>query len=119
MQNGRKTNLRNRQPRPAGSLPGRSQQWASNGPRPEPRGSHNARRDYERYLALAQAEVQAGDKVAAENYYPARRTLFQVDVLSTGSNRPRRARGISACYEPPARSRSLLGLLKVVLIRCC
>ena len=69
MQNGRKTNMRNRQPRPAGSLPGRSQQWASNGPRPEPRGSHKARRNYERYLALAQAEVQAGDKVAAENYY--------------------------------------------------
>ncbi len=38
------------------------------GPAPS-RGSHNARRDYERYLALAQAEVQAGDKVAAENYY--------------------------------------------------
>ena len=69
MQNGRKTNMRNRQPRPAGSLPGRSQQWASNGPRPGPGGSHNARRNYERYLALAQAEVQAGDKVAAENYY--------------------------------------------------
>ncbi len=69
MQNGRKANMRNRLPRPAGSLPGHSQQWASNGPRPGPRGSHNARRNYERYLALAQAEVQAGDKIAAENYY--------------------------------------------------
>ena len=31
--------------------------------------SHNARRNYERYVALAQAELQAGDRVAAENYY--------------------------------------------------
>jgi len=69
MQNGRNRNIRNRQPRPAGSLPGRSQQWQSRAPRREPQGSHNARRNYERYLALAQAEVQAGDRVAAENYY--------------------------------------------------
>jgi hypothetical protein len=67
MQNGRNRNIRNRQPRPAGSLPGRSQQWQSRAPRREPQGSHNARRNYERYLALAQAEVQAGDRVAAEN----------------------------------------------------
>ncbi|MGB9001917.1 MAG: DUF4167 domain-containing protein [Pseudolabrys sp.] len=32
-------------------------------------GSHNARRNYERYLALAQAEAQSGNTVAAENYY--------------------------------------------------
>ena len=31
--------------------------------------SHNARRNYDRYVALAQAELQAGDRVAAENYY--------------------------------------------------
>jgi hypothetical protein len=29
----------------------------------------NARRNYDRYLALAQAEVRNGDQVAAENYY--------------------------------------------------
>jgi hypothetical protein len=34
-----------------------------------PQDSHNARRNYERYVALAQAELQAGDRVAAENYY--------------------------------------------------
>jgi Domain of unknown function (DUF4167) len=68
MQNGRKTNMNTRQPRPAGSPAGRSQRWASSGPRPEPRGSHNARRNYDRYLALAQAELRAGDRVAAENY---------------------------------------------------
>jgi bifunctional non-homologous end joining protein LigD len=38
---------------------------------------------------------------------------------SSGSNRPRRARDISACYGPPARSRASLGLPKVVLTRCC
>jgi hypothetical protein len=64
MQNGRNRNMRSRQPRPAGS-----QQWASGAPRRELQGSHNARRNYERYLALAQAEAQAGDRVAAENYY--------------------------------------------------
>jgi hypothetical protein len=29
----------------------------------------NARRNYDRYLALAQAEVRNGDQIAAENYY--------------------------------------------------
>ena len=69
MQNGRKTNINTRRPRPAGSPPGRSQRWASSAPRLEPRNSHNARRNYDRFLALAQAEFQAGDRVAAENYY--------------------------------------------------
>jgi hypothetical protein len=69
MQNGRKTNMRRRQPKPAGTLAGHSQPWDSSAPRPQPPNSHNARRNYERYLALAQAEVQAGDRVAAENYY--------------------------------------------------
>ena len=69
MRNGRKTNMNMRQPRPAGSPAGRSQRWASSAPRPDPRGSPGARRNYDRYLALAQAELQAGDRVAAENYY--------------------------------------------------
>jgi hypothetical protein len=68
MQNGRRTNMNTRQPRPAGSFASR-RRWSSNGARPEPKGSHNAQRNYERYLALAQAEAQAGDRVAAENYY--------------------------------------------------
>ena len=69
MQNGPMTNMNRRPQRPAGSPAGRSQRWASSAPRQEPRGSHNARRNYDRYLALAQAELQAGDRVAAENYY--------------------------------------------------
>jgi hypothetical protein len=69
MQNGRMTNMNTLRPRPAGSPAVRPQRWASRAPRPEARGSHNARRNYDRYLALAQAELQAGDRVAAENYY--------------------------------------------------
>ena len=32
-------------------------------------GPQNARRNYERYLALACAEAQCGNTVGAENYY--------------------------------------------------
>jgi len=67
MQNGPKTNTR--QPRPAASFSGRSKRWTSSAPRPESKGSQNAQRSYERYLALAQAEVRSGNTVAAENYY--------------------------------------------------
>jgi hypothetical protein len=69
MQNGRKTNMRPHQRRPAASFAGRSQGWASSAARQEPHGSHNARRNYDRYVALAKTELQAGDRVAAENYY--------------------------------------------------
>jgi Domain of unknown function (DUF4167) len=69
MQNGRKTNMKPHQQRPAASFAGPSQRWVSSAPRLDPRGSHNARRNYDRYLALAQAELQSGDRVAAENYY--------------------------------------------------
>ena len=37
--------------------------------RPEPKGSQNAQRNYEQYLALARAEAQAGNTIGAENYY--------------------------------------------------
>jgi hypothetical protein len=38
-------------------------------PRPDPNGFQNLQRSYERYLALARAEAQNGNTVAAENYY--------------------------------------------------
>ncbi len=41
----------------------------SNVARPQQRGSQNAQRSYERYLALAQAQAQSGDIIGAENYY--------------------------------------------------
>jgi uncharacterized protein DUF4167 len=69
MQNGPRTNMNSHRPRSARPFSGRSKQWTSNVARPEPRGSQNAQRSYERYLALASAEAQAGNTVGAENYY--------------------------------------------------
>jgi hypothetical protein len=67
MQNGPKMNPR--RPQQAGSSAGRAKHWTSNGARPQSRGPQNAQRNYERYLALAQAQAQSGDIVGAENYY--------------------------------------------------
>jgi hypothetical protein len=36
---------------------------------PRPANTQNARRNYERYLALARTEAQSGDRIAAENYF--------------------------------------------------
>ena len=69
MQNGPKRMTSTRRPKSARPFTNRSKQWTSNVARPEPRGSGNAQRNYERYLALAQAQAQSGDIVGAENYY--------------------------------------------------
>jgi len=69
MRNGRKTNMNRRQQRPAASFAGRSSRWSPNAARSEPKGSHNAQRNYERYLELARAEALTGNTVGAENYY--------------------------------------------------
>jgi hypothetical protein len=65
MQNGQKNT---RFPRSA-AYAGRSKQWTASPSRQASNGSYNAQKNYERYLALAQAEAQAGDRVAAEGYY--------------------------------------------------
>jgi hypothetical protein len=57
------------QPKPAGSFAAPSKRSKSNAGRFGNSGSHNAQRNYERYLALARAEAQAGNAVGAENYY--------------------------------------------------
>ena len=57
------------QAKPAASSTGRSNRWARNSARSGSRHSHSAQKDYERYLALARAETQIGNTVAAENYY--------------------------------------------------
>jgi hypothetical protein len=57
-----------RQSRPPPSA-ARSKRWISSGARAEPKGPQNAQRNYERYLALARAETQSGNTVAAENYH--------------------------------------------------
>ena len=69
MQNGARTNMRTRQSKPAASFAPHSRQWTSNAVRPESKGFQNAQRNYERYLALARAEVLVGNTVGAENYY--------------------------------------------------
>ena len=55
-----------RQPRPVASFAARSKRWTSSAARPEPIGSQNARRNYERYLALARAETQNGNTVSGQ-----------------------------------------------------
>ena len=69
MQNGPKTIMSSRQPRPAASFAARSKRWISSAARPEPKGSQDAQRNYERYLALARAEALIGNTVGAENYH--------------------------------------------------
>ena len=68
MHNGLEGDMRTH-PRPASSTDARSNRWLSSAARPALKGSHNAQRNYDRYLALAQAEARAGDGIAAENYY--------------------------------------------------
>ena len=69
MQYGRKTITRARQPRPTAPFSAGPKRWISSAVRSEPKGSQNAQRNYERYLALARAEALIGNTVGAENYY--------------------------------------------------
>ena len=69
MQNGQKTMMNKHRPKSARPFINRSKQWTSNVARPEPRGSQNVQRSYERYLALARAEALSGNVIGAENYY--------------------------------------------------
>jgi hypothetical protein len=69
MQNGTRTTMSTHRPKSATPFAKRSKRWTSNANRPELRGSETAQRSYERYLALAQAQAQAGDRIGAENYY--------------------------------------------------
>jgi hypothetical protein len=67
MQNGPRTVMSTRQPKAAASFSARSNRRTSSAP--ELKGSQDARRSYERYVALAQARAQSGDMIGAENYY--------------------------------------------------
>ncbi|HEX4409732.1 MAG TPA: DUF4167 domain-containing protein [Xanthobacteraceae bacterium] len=58
-----------RRAKPAASSAGHSNRSTRNGDRSGSRHSANARKDYERYLALARAETQMGNTIGAENYY--------------------------------------------------
>jgi len=69
MQNGPKTIMSARQPRPAASFAARSKRWTSSAAHHEPKSFQNAQRNYERYLALARAEAQLGNTIGAETFY--------------------------------------------------
>jgi Domain of unknown function (DUF4167) len=69
LQNGPKTPIGARRPKPAGSFTARSNRWPTDVGRPELNPSQGAQRNYERYLALAQEEARSGNVVGAENYY--------------------------------------------------
>jgi hypothetical protein len=61
-----------RRSRPNGPFAPRQRPWSANnqGSRHDrSRGSQNAQKNYEHYLALAQVEARAGNAIAAENYY--------------------------------------------------
>ena len=64
-----KTIMNTQHPKSMTPFAKRSKRWMPNVVRPELRGSQDAQRNYERYLALAQAQAQAGDRIGAENYY--------------------------------------------------
>ena len=85
MQNGPKTVMSRRYPKPAASFAARSKRWTSSVARPEPKGSQNAQRNYERYLALAQAEAQSGNLIAAENYYQHAEHYFRMMSSDRGA----------------------------------
>ena len=69
MQNGPKTGMSTRQPKPAGSFAARPKRWTPSAARPQSNGSQSAQRSCERYLALALEESRSGNVVGAENYY--------------------------------------------------
>jgi Domain of unknown function (DUF4167) len=69
MWNGPKTMMSSHRPKLARQFANRPKRGTSNIARPEMRGSQNAQKSYERYLALAQAQAQSGDVIGAENYY--------------------------------------------------
>jgi hypothetical protein len=69
MQDDTKAIMSERQPGPERSIAARPRRWPQSFSRPESKSSQGAQRNYERYLALARAEDQNGNRVGAENYY--------------------------------------------------
>ena len=69
MQNGTRSTMNTHRPKSTMPSANRSKRRSSNMARPELSGSQNAQRSYERYLALAQAQAQSGDRIGAENCY--------------------------------------------------
>jgi hypothetical protein len=74
--------MRPRQGRPAAGVRS-SERLTSSATRIALKASQNAQRNYERYLAFARAEAQAGNSIGAENYYQYAEHLFR-SMRSTG-----------------------------------
>jgi hypothetical protein len=85
MQNGQKA-MNTHRPKSSRPFANRSKQWTSNVTRSQPRGAQNAQRSHERYLALAQAQAQAGEYRRGGKLLPVRGALFQIDVLGSGND---------------------------------
>jgi Domain of unknown function (DUF4167) len=62
-------NTRNRDHNRGGERPGASRQSRSNAGRNQADTFANAKRSYERYMALARDAVSAGDTIEGENFY--------------------------------------------------
>ena len=69
MQDDIKATMNERHPGRERSIAARSRRWTQGASRAKPKSSQGAQRNYERYLALARAEDQNGNRVGAENYY--------------------------------------------------
>jgi hypothetical protein len=98
MHNGPRTVTTNRQSRPAASFDARPRRFTSN--RPDPQRSQNAQRNYERYLALAQAQARSGDTIGAENYYQHAEHYFR-SMSADRETTERFCRGDSRRTVPP------------------
>jgi Domain of unknown function (DUF4167) len=84
MKDSQNKNRNTRYSRPPAAYADRSKRWSSNSSRPEP-SPHNAQRNYERYLTLAQAEAQSGNAIGAENYYQHAEHYFRIMSLDKGT----------------------------------
>ena len=84
MKNSQNKNRNMRYSRPPAHYADRPKRWSSNSSRPEPQSSHNAQRNYERYLTLAQAEAQSGNAIGAENYYQHAEHYFRMMSFDKG-----------------------------------
>jgi hypothetical protein len=69
MENGINKNMNTRYSRSPAPYVDRPKWRSSNSSRHGPKSPHDAQKNYERYLALAQAEAQSGNSIGAENYY--------------------------------------------------
>jgi hypothetical protein len=86
MENGINKNMNTRYSRSPAPYVDRSKWRSSNSSRHGSKSPHDAQKNYERYLALAQAEAQSGNSIGAQKLLSTRRTLFQVNDRGSGND---------------------------------